>query len=129
MLFGFASQAFYNLGSLLVSDNYIHQFDEEMYSPFEKRQKTIKEYKLRYIEKLQAQMSDLEKSKAIFVAELDELITQQKALGETIEWLNKKLIINKKYNNSATNFVISHNQRMNKKVNEKMEKSGKICNF
>ena len=46
---------------------------------------------------------------------------EQSNLAEKIDRLNKKILINKKYNNSATNFVLSHNQRMNTKLGDMIE--------
>ena len=117
-------KAFYTLGKLLVSDQYINNYDN-LYSPLRTNTeiqeiKQIQENKV-YIDKLQTQLNDLEKTKTQLVSEYDELLKQQKVLDDNVQWLNKKLIINKKYNNSANNFVITHNQRLHKKIIEKTQ--------
>lgn len=107
------SSSFVNLGNLLVSEEYKYQVNNTSIVETDHKQK--------YISKLNTQLLALQKDNAELMDAYHSLGCEQSNLAEKIDRLNKKILINKKYNNSATNFVLSHNQRMNTKLGDMIE--------
>jgi predicted RNase H-like nuclease (RuvC/YqgF family) len=104
------SSSFVNLGNLLVSEDYKY--------PVNNSSIVETDYKQNYITKLNKQLDALQKDNTELMDAYHSLGCEQANLTEKIDRLTKKILINKKYNNSATNFVLSHNQRMNKKLED-----------
>ena len=124
------SEIFLNIGKLLTSDEYINKninkdyfidkdnisisMDSACY--LITKTKTQEEYKTNYITNLEEQIKTFEKNKKLLLVEYNELLVFQKKTSDNIEFMNKKITVNKIYKNSATNFITLYNQRINKKL-------------
>jgi peptidoglycan hydrolase CwlO-like protein len=94
---------FINLGKLLVSEEYIND---------------TKIYNKAYFDDLHKQKTNLEKRKMVLLEEYNKLVTQQHHFENKFSYLQKKIIKNKYYNNSLTNFSTFYNQRIVRQLNE-----------
>jgi peptidoglycan hydrolase CwlO-like protein len=102
---------FINLGKLLVSEEYING------TKISNETKISNDTKI-YIDDLHNQKTNLEKRKMVLLEEYNKLVTQQHHFENKFSYLEKKIIKNKYYNNSLTNFSTFYNQRIIRQLNE-----------